>query len=424
MMDSKTRTKAKFPWGWLMVVAATIMTFGFYGASGSFGIFLKPMEDALGLTRASASSAMSTMAGFVGLTGIIAGRLTDKYGPRIVITAGATLGFLGYLLMYWVTSLWQVHIFIGILAGISMGTCFTPLVATVSKWFTEKRVLAVGIVNTGISLGQMFIPIAVAYFIAGNGWQPAYILLAALVLVSSIPAIIILRNKPSRDVPAGLNEPNQKILPEVNGETTRISRVWSASEVIRTGPFWILVIISFVNAIGFYIILVHIVTYAIDAGIAAVDAALILTSMNIGTIVTQFLVWYIARKLRSKFTLVIVLGLQALTFFLFMGITDFYGLIISGLVFGLGFGGSVTIRLSMISEIFGTRSAGAIIGLVSVGWAVGGIIGPMLAGYIFDASQSYSVAFLIGGLLLVMGAISGLFLKAPETAGYHHKAGQ
>jgi len=68
----------------------------------------------------------------------------------------------------------------------------------------------------------------------------------------------------------------------------------------------------------------------------------------------------------------------------------------------------------MISEIFGTRSAGEILGLISMAWAVGGVVGPVLAGYIFDLSQSYNAAFLTGGVLLAIGATAGFFLKAPD----------
>jgi OFA family oxalate/formate antiporter-like MFS transporter len=97
-----------------------------------------------------------------------------------------------------------------------------------------------------------------------------------------------------------------------------------------------------------------------------------------------------------------------------MGVTSFHMLIMLGIVFGFGFGGSNTIRLSMISEIFGTRSTGEILGLISMAWAVGGVFGPILAGYIFDISQSYNTAFLTGGLLLALGAVSGFFLKSPD----------
>ena len=100
--------------------------------------------------------------------------------------------------------------------------------------------------------------------------------------------------------------------------------------------------------------------------------------------------------------------------FLLMEVSSFHLLIILMVVFGFGFGGSITIQLSMIPEVFGTRSGGEILGLISMAWAVGGVVGPILAGYIFDLSQSYSMAFLTAGLLLAIGAVSGFFLKVKE----------
>jgi len=415
MTEFKPRVQSKISWGWLVVAAATFMTFGFYGASGSFGVFLKPIEETLNLTRASTSSAMSIFMAFTGITGIISGRLTDKYGPRIVIVIGVLIGSLGYLLMNWTNSLWQMYLFFGVMTGASMGTCFAPVIATVSKWFTHKRVLAVGITTAGMSLGQMALPVFSAHFIASNGWRLTYIVMAVLLLITAIPAVIYFGKKPPQDNYTDSSRQDRKNSAGMGGKISRVSRQWSAGEAVKTVPFWMFIIVGFVTATGFYILLVHIVAYAIGTGIAAVDAALILTFFNIGSIGAQFLVWYMVRKLSSRITLVMVLGLQALILFLLIGTTSFYWLIILGLVFGMGFGGSNTIRLSMISEIFGTRSAGAIIGLVSVAWSVGGVVGPILAGYIFDVSQSYNTAFLIGGLLLVVGAVAGFFLKSPDS---------
>ena len=168
------------------------------------------------------------------------------------------------------------------------------------------------------------------------------------------------------------------------------------------------------TAASFYIVLVHVVAYAIDAGIKPTDAALILTFANVGLIAAQFLVWGLTTKLSSRFTIMMLLALQALALLLLMGAKGFTMLIALGIIYGFGFGGSNTVRLSMVSEIFGTRSAGTILGLVTVAWAAGGVFGPILAGYIFDISRSYNIAFLVGGLLLTMGAVSGFFLKAPS----------
>ena len=400
---------------WLVVTTAFIIMFGYYGTSGSFGLFLKPMEEALYSSRAAASGAMSTFMAVSGILGIITGRLTDKYGPKIIIAVGAFLGGLGYLLMSQVSSLWQLHVFFGVMVGISMGTCFIPIVATVSKWFAEKRVFAVGMTTVGIAVGQMLLPPVVALFMAEYGWRSSYVLLAIVQWVVAIPAVLFLRTKPKESPSNLLNQSGGATLATNPTIGLKQSRKWSPGEVIRTVPFWMFSIIGFVTAAGFYIVLVHLVAYAIDTGIKPTDAALILTFINVGLICAQFLVWNLTTKLSSRFTIMILLAIQALAIFLLMGTQGFTILIVLGLIYGFGFGGSNTVRLSMVSEIFGTHSAGSILGLVTVAWSIGGMCGPILAGYIFDLTRSYDIAFLVGGLFLTAGAASGFFLKAPAS---------
>lgn len=406
--------KTVFSWGWLVIAASIIVMFGFYGTSGSFGLFLKPLEATLESTRVAASGAMSTFMGLSGIIGVIAGRLTDRYGARVIIGIGAFLGGLGYLLMSQVSSLWQLHLYFGIMAGASMGTCFTPIVATVSKWFTEKRVLVVGLTTVGIATGQMILPPIVAFFMADHGWRSAYVLLAIVLWITAVPAVILLRKKPPQNSAVSLSQQIDRSTANNKVAISNQSRQWSAREAIRTVSFWMFLIIGFVTAASFYVVLVHVVAYAIDTGIKPTDAALILTFINVGLVAAQFLVWVLTTRLSSRFTIIILLAIQALALFLLMGANGFTMLIGLGLLYGFGFGGSNTVRLSMVSEIFGTRSAGAILGLVTVAWAAGGIFGPILAGYIFDISRSYDIAFLVGGLLLTMGGVSGFFLKAPS----------
>ena len=100
--------------------------------------------------------------------------------------------------------------------------------------------------------------------------------------------------------------------------------------------------------------------------------------------------------------------------FLLIEVNSLQLLIILVVVLGFGLGGSNTIRISMIPEVFGTRSGGKFLGIISMAWAVGGVTGPFLAGYIFDLSQSYNAAFLTAGIMLAIGAVSGFFLKVKE----------
>ncbi len=413
MAENSSGNKTGLTWRWLIVLAAFFAMFGFYGTSGSFGLFVKPLEEALGISRVAASAAMSIFMGTHGILGVFTGRLTDKYGARVIIGIGAVLGAVGYFLMSLVDNLWQLHLYFGVFAGLSMGTSFTPIVATVSKWFSDKRVMMVGLTTVGIAVGQMIIPPIAALFMADYGWRSAYILLAIILFVTTIPSMLWLKKKTATDNGAHLHGQSVKIPANDGAVQSERSDEWSARDAIRTKPFWMFAIVGFVTAAGFYIVIVHLIAYAIDSGIQPPSAALILTFLNGGLIIAQLLVWLIARKISSRYSIMLLLSVQALALFLLMGAGGFTALISLGFLYGFGFGGSNTLRLSMVSEIFGTRSSGAILGLVSVAWCIGGICGPILAGYIFDISQSYDVAFLIGGLFLAIGASSAFFLRRP-----------
>jgi MFS family permease len=399
---------------WVLVIASTLVTLGVWGTSGSFGVFLKPIVEELGLTRAMASGAVSIVMITSGLIGIVAGRLTDKYGARILLPIGAFIGGLGYLMMYQASSLWQLYLYFGVLFGVCMGLCWTPILANISRWFSEKRVQMLGITTSGITLGQMSIPILAAYTISVYGWRSAYILLAIIVWMSVIP-IVILLNKKGSQVP--MPEGN-RVSENVEIINVKTPKMWSVGKAIKTLPFWMLMVTGFVTATGFYFIQVHIVAYATDLEVATTSAALILTIMNVGSLISQLLVWVLVNKMGSRFTVIICLALQALALFFLIGVHSLLMFCILGVVFGIGFGGGTTVRMSMVSEFFGTSSVGMILGLVTTAWSVGGIVGPILAGYIFDISHSYNIAFLIGGILLTVGTISGFFLMAPKIADY------
>jgi MFS family permease len=376
---------------------------GFYGASGSFGVFLKPIIAALDSTRGGTSGAMSVFMVMVGLVGIVAGRLTDRYGARAVLAAGAVLSIAGYALASRTSTLWELYIYFGIIVGTAMGACFVPVIATVSKRFTDKRVLAVGITTGGIGIGQMIIPLLAAHLIEDYDWRLAFVLMGVIVFLASIPAAIWLRGRPP-----------QADAPSPDKAAMTAPQAWTIGQAVRTLQFWMFIIVGFATATGFYVLLVHVVPYATDTGIAATSAALILTVLNVGMITAQILIWFLARRIGSRPTIVIMLALQALALFLMMGAGGFQPLLALGVVFGFGFGGSNTLRLSMIPEIFGTKSGGEILGYISVAWATGGLVGPVLAGYIFDISQSYNAAFFTGGALLAIAAVAACFLKAPK----------
>jgi MFS family permease len=404
------REKKGFFHGWMVIIALTLVMAIVYGAQFSFSVFLKPLSEGFGWTRAMTSGALSTSLVVGGLLGILMGALTDKYGPRIIIIIGALLGGSGYLLISQINALWQLYLGFGILIAVSTSVAWTPITATASRWFTEKRVLALGIVTAGITLGQMFVPLMAAYLVAGYDWRTAYIVIAVMVWVIVIPAAMPLRHSP-QDM--GLL-PDGKTAASNGGRTaTAEVKQWSYIEALRTLPFWLLTAINVVVAATFFLTGIHIVAHATDLEIAATSAALILTFMGGANILAKFVVGPIASRISSKFALLLFLALEAVALFSFIWVTEFWMLCAVAALFGFGFGGGAPPMAAMVAEFFGVRSVGVIMGLTGVGWAIGCAIGTFLGDYLFDISGSYNLAFLVGGGVAVTGMMLTYLLRAP-----------
>jgi OFA family oxalate/formate antiporter-like MFS transporter len=400
-IDSKNN---RFFYGWIIVIASFILLIGSFGVQLCFGVFLKPLSEEFGWTRAATSGAMSVVMGISGLIAIIMGRLTDKYNVRIIIIIGVLIGGLSYLLLSNINSLWQLYLYFGLGAGICMGSTYTPVNATVSKWFVEKRALALGIAIMGITVGQMVLSPITAYIITEHGWRTAYLVLSIVVFVTAIPAVILIGKTPP--VPAQTKSSQSRIS---KSEQSVQPQLLSAREASQTAPFWMLMITGFVISAGFYFFSSHIVTYATDIGISVTAAALILTVGSIGGIAGTLLAWPITVKLGNKYALLVLIAGEALAMFLFIFTKSTWSFYSVAIIFGFSVGAASPVRLAMVPPLFGLKSIGTLLGIATFAWSAGGIVGPFLAGYIFDVSQSYDIAFVAGGVLLIIGVLAVYF---------------
>lgn len=168
-------------------------------------------------------------------------------------------------------------------------------------------------------------------------------------------------------------------------------------------------ITGFVISAGFYFVISNIVTYATDIGISVTAAALILTMTSIGGIAGTLLAWPITVKLGNKHALLVLIAGESLAMFLFILTKSTWSFYAVAIIFGFSFGAASPVRMAMVPPLFGLKSIGIILGLATFTWSVGGITGPFLSGYIFDLSQSYDIAFVSGGMLLIIGVLTVYF---------------
>ena len=397
--------KPKFFYGYIIVLAAVLITALAWGANRTFGVFLEPIISEFGWTRAGISGAYTLCMIITGLLGIVAGRLNDRFGPRLLLTACGSFMGLGYLLVSQIGAIWQLYLFYGVAIGIGMSGGFVPLVSTVTRWFVKRRGLMTGIVAAGPGFGMTTMPLAASWLISSYGWRISYIIVGIVVLVLIISAAQFLRQDPSQmgQLPCGEDEVKAEGL---NAKVTG----FSLQEAICTRQFWVLSLVLFGGFFTLNVVMVHIVIHAIDLRISSITAATILSTAAGLSIVGRIIIGGVADRIGNKPALIIGISLTLVAFLWLLVAKELWMLYLFAILFGLSDWAIFPVISLMVAELFGMRSHGEIYGAVFFSGTIGGAIGPVLAGHIFDITSSYHLAFLVCVAISVVSLILILLL--------------
>ena len=403
MTESK---KPLFFYGYVVVAAGFITLVLAFGTLYSFGVFFKPLSTEFGWTRAMTSGAFSLQWFLAGFLAVIMGRLNDRFGPRLVLTiSGFALG-LGYLLMSLISAIWQLYLFYGVLIAIGVSATFVPLASTAARWFVERRGAMTGAVAAGIGFGTLTVPPIGSWLIDNYGWRTSYTIIGIIALVLVVLAAQFLRRDPGQMglLPYGGSEAKQ---PSLNSITSG----FSFREASYTSQFWILFAIACFFGFGLQAIIVHIVPHATDLGISATSAANILAIVGGLSIVGRVVMGIAGDRVGNKPAIIICFILLSAAFCWLIVAKEIWMLYLFAAIFGFAYGGFIVLSSLIIAELFGLSSHGIILGVTLVGGSIGQAISPLLAGYIFDVTQSYNLAFIICATLSIMALILMILLK-------------
>jgi len=298
---------------------------------------------------------------------------------------------------------------------------YAPLVATVSRWFVSKRGLAIGIVTAGIGMGTAVMSPLANYLVATYEWRLSYIIIGLLALIIIIPGAFLLRRSPEEKglLPLGKaeaiagDEKNSNIAKKEDSLTSERAG-FSLKDAARTRAFWLLLAIIIFWSTCVQMIMIHIYPHATELGIPGGMAARFMSVIGISSIIGRLVMGAVSDRLGGKRTLVICLVLQALAMFWLLRATDIWMLYLFAAVFGFSYGGCVPLLPVIAGEIFELKSIGAIVGVQMLGVAIGGAIGPVLGGYVFDVTQSYYFAFTVSGICTIIALILLAFMRAPK----------
>lgn len=395
----------KLFYGWVVVGGAFVVLFMAYGTQYAFGVFFAALLDEFGWSRASLSGIFSLYAFLYCVLGLLAGRLTDLWGPRVVIAMGGVFLGVGLAGMSRVSALWHPYLFYGVVAALGMSTAYVPCNATVVKWFVRQRGLALGVATSGGSLGTFALPPAAAALVGALGWRWAYVLFGAgIFLILNLVATVMRRDPEVLGLsPDGGPRPAAAAPPAPEGQ-------WPLRRAIRTGAFWLIFGVFTATWIPVFIPLVHIVPFARDLGMSPLIASTVLSALGIAAVVGRLAMGAVSDRIGRKPALALVIALQAAAFLGFTLVLGLPSLYLAALGFGFSYGAVSTLFPAIVGDFFGREQAGSLVGFL---FALAGSMaawGPLVAGAIYDATGAYTRAFLLSaasnGVALVLLALA------------------
>ncbi|MDY6916460.1 MAG: MFS transporter [Chloroflexota bacterium] len=416
-------------YGWWIVAVSMVVTMLHVGATFyAFGRFIPTLVEEFnsGLTAVSAAGSVYML--IVGITGPIAGKLTDRYGPKKLIIVGAAIAGAGLMLLSVSRALWHLYVFFFVV-GIGMsGAGFVPVSVAISNWFTKRRGVAMGIAMAGVSVGAILIAPLAHYLIIGFGWRMAFVVLGLMTAVLIIvPSIFLMRNRPEEMglLPDGVAhvgpEPVSQAAtvadpPAPNTDGSPGVEGYTLARAFRTPAFWLVLATFLFAGIVVVGVLQHEVNILKNMGVplAAASFALGFTG-GIGG-VGKVVFGALGDRLTPRYASIICIALQLVGLVLLMLTHTTVMVWVFVVVYGFAMGGWLTMEPLVTAELFGMKSFAAIYGWVLAAAAVGSGLGPILMGAVYDLSGSYTVGLVIclGAYVMAIAALS--LARKPKPA--------
>ena len=414
-------------YGWVIVAIAFISLAIAYALRYSFSVLSVAIEDEFGWSRAGIYFAFSIIITVYGFSGPVTGTLLDRYGPRKLFPTGALfLGF-GLIGCSQINQLWHLYFFYS-LSAIGMAclgmVCYGTLV---SNWFVRRRGTAWGLAASGTGFG-MFVIVGffIPWIIEHYGFRLAYVILGVLGIVIILPlTALFLRHWPQE---MGLAPDGDSLAPqEADKETGReekgereaerlntivnhewVETEWTLALAARTYRFWMVLLSLFCFAMSLYGVMMHQVQHAVDIGFTRFVASSAFGVVGLLGMIGKFVWGLLSDRIgrETTYTLGVLANIIAISFFISLqNPSQVWILYAFAIFFGLGYGIAQPIQTAIIADLFQGRSLGVIMGFIVMGATIGGAIGPVFSGYVFDVTGSYRIAFLTATAIVILSGV-------------------
>ena len=304
---------------------------------------------------------------------------------------------------------WQLYLLYGIFVGIGFSTHDVITLSTVARWFVIRRGMMSGLVKVGTGAGQLIVPLIATGLISSFGWRYSYMIIGAVSLVALVVVAQLMKRDPE-DV--GLLPDGRHI--QIDSAASNQPASVSLGGAVRTAPFWILCITEFAVFFCLLTTIVHIVPHARDQGLSPAIAAAVLSTIGGVSMIGRIAMGTANDRIGGKRSLIFCFIILIASLIWLQVASTAQMLFIFAVTYGFAHGGLFTVMSPTVAELFGTASHGLLFGMILFSGTIGGSIGPLLTGYIFDLTGSYRLAFMVLTAFAVLGLILITILRSPR----------
>ena len=388
-------------YGWVVVGGAFFALAVIFGVSYSFAAFFESFAREFSARRADVSFVF-------GISGLIyfglgagAGIVADRFGPQRVCIAGMLCIGAGLLATSYAHSMATVYLAYGVGIGIGIALVYSPAIAAVQPWFTRRRGLAAGIASAGIGAGTLIVPLLATQAIGAFEWRGAMRVVAVGAVVVGLGAAFVLRRAPASSAASAAGRAGV-----------------SLAEALRNRRFWWFYAFTLTAAPTMFIPFAHVSAAARDLGIEDTRAVGLVGLIGIGSLTGRFVIGALADRLGRTLTLTLMQASLGASYLLWAGAGGYLPLAVFAVWFGLSYGGIVSLMPAICMDMFGARAVASIIGTLYTGAALGNLLGPVVAGAVFDRTGSYRPVVWGCMVLAALSTAAGAQLVARREPAY------
>lgn len=399
---SLPQREAKYFAGWNMVAAGFVVNFisvGFFFYS--YGVFLKVLSDDFNASRFEIAMGLTITNVIGSLLAPAMGRAIDHYPLKRTMTLGTCSVVTGFIALSFAQNLWQFYLAIALFLALGSsamgGQSSSKLVA---NWFINKRGTALGVTTMGISLAGILMPPVTTWLVDSLGWRSTFLAFAVLTFFVVLPIVrIIIIDTPET---IGLLPDGIKKTPTHQNASSLHTVSFSTREILSSFKFWNLVIILGILHGTLGTILTHLIAFATDSGISTYEAASYLSLSAMIGIFSKVLFGWLSDHVDMRIPVLLIIIFMASGITMLSLNPDSTIMALAIIIFGFGCGGVVPIKGAIVGKAYGRDQFASVSGLLRLFMLPLVILGSPLAGWIFDTTGSYLLAFqiLIAGLII------------------------